>query len=97
MDSAWDTMLDLLERLAMDPDLTIDLGTEQKFAELATQAMVDDTIDRELHAADVARWLCGLALAHRVVRGNHPQGGPDGDLGSLRVIVTRWLHPARPR
>lgn len=97
MDSAWDTMLDLLERLAMDPDLPVDADTELRFAELAQQAMADDTIDRELHLADVARWLCGLAVAHRVVRGAHPQGGPDGDLGPLRVIVTRWLHPARPR
>ncbi|MFI5426797.1 hypothetical protein [Aeromicrobium sp. UC242_57] len=97
MESAWDSLLDLLERLATDSALAIDAQTELRFATLATQAVADGTIDRELHVPDIARWLCGLAVAHRAVRASHPESDPDGDLGPLRVIATRWLHPARPR
>lgn len=97
MESAWDSLCELLERLATDPSLPITEDVEQTFATLAAKAMADDTIDRELHVPDIARWLCGLAAAHRDIRQRHPDSNPDADLGPLLMITTRWLHPARPR
>ena len=60
-------------------------------------AQLDGDVDGELHVDDVARWLAGLTTAHRSVRTNHPEIDPDTELAGLRRIVTRWLHPARPR
>lgn len=97
MESAWDSLLELLEQLATETDLTITDDVEQTFARLAQQAADDGVIDRELHVPDIARWLCGLAIAHREVRRRHLEAGRDDDLGPLLVIATRWLHPARPR
>ncbi|MET1038539.1 MAG: hypothetical protein ABW075_09705 [Aeromicrobium sp.] len=97
MDSAWDRLLDLLDHLAADPERPIDHDVEQSFAELGAQARLDGDIDGELHVPDVARWLAGLAAGHRAVRAAHPDIDPETDLADLRRIVTRWLHPARPR
>ncbi|MET0931506.1 MAG: hypothetical protein ABWX74_18440 [Aeromicrobium sp.] len=97
MDSAWDRLLDLLDQLAADPGRPIDDATESAFAELTTAAQQVGDIDGELHVIDVTRWLAGLATAHRAVRSSHPEVDPDTDLADLRRIVTRWLHPARPR
>ena len=97
MDSAWDRLLDLIDHLAAAPDRPIGPDLEPAFAELSTQAQADGDIDGELHVDDVARWLTGLVTAHRAVRTAHPEVDPDTDLAGLRRIVTRWLHPARPR
>jgi hypothetical protein len=97
MDSAWDRLLDLLDQLAADVERVIDHDVETTFAELVTRARLDGDVDGELHVDDVARWLNGLAVAHRAVRAAHPDVDPETDLADLRRIVTRWLHPARPR
>ena len=97
MDSAWDRLLDLVDHLAATPERPIGPDVEQDFAELARQAQLDGDVDGELHVDDVARWLAGLTTAHRSVRTNHPEIDPDTELAGLRRIVTRWLHPARPR
>ncbi len=64
---------------------------------IVQQAMADRTVDRELHAPDVARWLVGLALGHQALRERSTSVDEDLDLADLRLITTRWLHPARPR
>ena len=97
MDSAWDRLLGLVDHLAATPERPIGPDVEQDFAELARQAQLDGDVDGELHVDDVARWLAGLTTAHRSVRTNHPEIDPDTELAGLRRIVTRWLHPARPR
>ncbi|WP_456695767.1 hypothetical protein [Aeromicrobium sp. P5_D10] len=97
MQPAWDSLLEQLEQLASDPARPITADVEQNFSTLAEQAMAEGTIDRELHVPDIARWLCGLAVAHREVHRQHARAGQDDDLGPLLVIATRWLHPARPR
>ena len=97
MDTAWDRLLDLVDHLAATPERPIGPDVEQDFAELARQAQLDGDVDGELHVDDVARWLAGLTTAHRSVRTNHPEIDPDTELAGLRRIVTRWLHPARPR
>ncbi|MRJ75166.1 hypothetical protein GEV29_01305 [Aeromicrobium sp. SMF47] len=97
MDSAWDRLLDLVDRLATDPTLTIGAENEAEMVPLISAAMEVHDIDSELDVPDVARWLVGLVHAHRAVREAHPEVDPEDDLSDLRVIVTRWLHRARPR
>ena len=92
---AWDRLLDLLERFASNPNLPLSDDVERTFAALCTQAIEEGSVDRELHLPDTARWLTGLVAAHRVVRQAHPEVPPDDDVAVLRIIVTRWLHPAR--
>lgn len=94
-ETAWDRLLDLLDHLAGAPDDPSPNDLENQFAGLCEEAARDGSVDRELHAIDTARWLAGLVAAHRVVRSAHPEVASDDDLAVLRVIVTRWLHPAR--
>jgi hypothetical protein len=94
-DPAWDRLLDLLERFASNPNLPLVDDVERTFAALCGQAVEEGSVDRELHLQDTSKWLIGLVAAHRVVRQAHPEVPPDHDLAVLRVIVTRWLHPAR--
>lgn len=94
--TAWDDLLDSVDRYA-SAGVEIPGGTEAHLLDLVQRAMADRSIDTELHAPDVARWLVGLSLAHRAVRERSPHIDPDLDLADLRLIITRWLHPARPR
>ncbi len=88
----WDRLLDRLDELACSPgalpaDLELELG------DLLVSAMRDGMADRELDPADSARWLATLV---RTLAALQPQEArPDDSLSTLRVIVTRWLHPAR--
>ena len=97
MESAWDRLVALVEQLATDPGLALDADAEETLAELATEAVSDRHIDSELHVPDVTRWLIGLLTAHRTLRETHSAIDADTELGNLLRIVTRWLHPARPR
>lgn len=97
MDSAWDQLLALVERLADEPDRALGLELEQQLVELVTRAMNIGDIDTELSVPGTARWVTGLVIAHRTVRETHPDVDPEADLGELLRIATRWLHPARPR
>ena len=94
-ETAWDRLLDLLDHLAGTPDAPLPDDIENVFAGLCEEAARDGSVDRELHALDTARWLAGLITAHQSVRATHPENAADDDLAVLRVIVTRWLHPAR--
>ena len=97
MESAWDRLLELVEHLATDPGVPLDAQTEGRLSHLATEAVADRHIDIELHVPDVTRWLAGLVTAHRALRETHSEVEADTELGNLLRIVTRWLHPARPR
>jgi uncharacterized membrane protein len=97
MDSAWDRLLELVEQLATDPSHPLDAEVEEQLSQLAAEAVADHHIDIELHVDDVTRWLTGLVTAHRALRLSHPEVAADTELGNLLRIVTRWLHPARPR
>jgi hypothetical protein len=94
-ETAWDQLLDRIDHLAGTPDKPLPDDLENQFAGMCEEAARDGSVDRELHAIDTARWLAGLLAAHRSVRSAHPEVAPDDDLAVLRVIVTRWLHPAR--
>jgi hypothetical protein len=97
MESAWDQLLELIDHLAADASAPVSPAVEQTFARLSAQAIGDRHIDSELHGDDVARWLSGLVAGYRAVRTSHPEVDADTDLADLRRIITRWLHPARPR
>jgi hypothetical protein len=97
MDSAWDRLLDLVDHLAADASAAAGQDVERTFATLTAQAIEDHDVDIELNADDAARWLTGLVTAYHVVRAAHSDVDPDTDLADLRRIITRWLHPARPR
>ncbi len=94
-DTAWDRLFDLIDHLASDATAALPGDIENVFAGLCEDAARDGSVDRELHAIDTARWLAGLIEAHRIVRAAHPEVAADVDLAVLRVVVTRWLHPAR--
>lgn len=94
-DAAWDRLLDLIDHLAGAPDTDLTGDVERTFAVLCAQGAAEGTVDRELDTAVAARWLTGMLAAHRNVRAAHSEVAADDDLAVLRVIVTRWLHPAR--
>jgi hypothetical protein len=94
--SAWDRLLDLVDHLATHPVAPPTSELEVTLAALVSEAVVDRSVDRELHVPDTARWLAGLVAGHRAVRDAHPEIDADTDLAVLRLIITRWLHPARP-
>ncbi|WP_375000592.1 hypothetical protein [Aeromicrobium sp. CTD01-1L150] len=90
--SPWDRLLDRLDELACAPhELPDDL--ESEISALLLAAMRDGMADRELDPADSARWLATLLRTLTVLQPQEARA--DDTLSTLRVIVTRWLHPAR--
>jgi len=93
--SAWDELLDLIDHLAGNE--SPGQSVERTFSRLITEAISAGDVDGELHVEDTARWLTAMLSAHRSARAAHPEVAADDDLAVLRLIVTRWLHPQRPR
>lgn len=91
--SAWDDLITAVETWA---ETQTPANAESILLPIVEQAMADRSVDRELHAPDVARWLVGLTLGHQALRARVQQVDEDLDLADLRLITTRWLHPARP-
>lgn len=87
--SAWDQVLDRVDHVVAGH-----LGTtealEADVAALLAQAMADGYVDRELDPLDSARWLVRLLQVEAEVH-----SGDDATLSTVRVIITRWLHPGR--
>ncbi len=92
----WDELIATLDRYAAASE-PIPAEAEAVLQPLVEASMLDRSVDRELHAPDVARWLVGLALAHRGLRERDAAVDPARDAADLRLIATRWLHPSRPR
>lgn len=90
--SPWDRLLDRLDELACSPEpLPADL-VDELTAQVAA-SMADGMADRELDAADCGRWLA--TLVHSLHALQPAETRADDTLSTLRVIVTRWLHPGR--
>lgn len=90
--SAWDLLLHRLDELACAPGpLPADLADE--LTALVRDAMRDGMADRELDPRDSALWLATLLQSLLTLQPHETR--PDDTLSTLRVIVTRWLHPAR--
>lgn len=94
-EAPYERLLELLDQLSSDPDLPINADTERILEQFVIDAMADRSIDRELHLPDVVRWLIALVQGHRSIRLSHPEVDPDDELALKRVLITRWLHPAR--
>lgn len=90
--SPWDRLLDRLDDLACSPEpLPPELADELTVQVAA--AMADGMADRELDPTDCGRWLA--TLVHSLHALQPAEVRPDDTLSTLRVIVTRWLHPGR--
>jgi hypothetical protein len=94
-EAPYERLLDLTDRLASDPELPVNADTERTLEHLVIAGMADRSIDRELHLLDVVRWLLALVHGRRALRVSHPDIAPDDELALMRVLITRWLHPAR--
>lgn len=94
-EAPYERLLDLVDRLASDPELPVNADTERTLEQMAIAGMADRSIDRELHLPDVVRWLVALVHGHRALRVSHPDVDSDDEIALMRVVITRWLHPAR--
>ena len=94
----WDDLLTTIDTLALT-DQPMDVDTETRLVGLIERGQADRSIDRELRPDVTARWLVGLALAQRALRDRaviDESVDSLDDATQLRMIATRWLHPARP-
>ncbi|MBM9465276.1 hypothetical protein JL108_17645 [Aeromicrobium sp. YIM 150415] len=89
--SAWDEIVERVERhIAGEPT------PHEHWVGLCEAGIAERSIDPELRPADTARWIAGLLAAYQSIRvaSDAPR---DTDIADLLMILTRWLHPARPR
>ena len=94
-EAPYERLLELVDRLACDRDVVIGHDVERTLEQLVIEALADGSVDRELHLPDVVRWLTALAHGYRAIRVDHPEVERDTELALLRLLITRWLHPAR--
>lgn len=97
--SAWDEINDRIE-VASRSQVAPDHAWESELHPLLEQAMADHSVDRELHIEPTARWIAALVAVFHFRRQQVRTENPvdlESDLIQLKMIVTRWLHPARPR
>lgn len=94
-EAPYERLLELVDRLATDPDLAIGHDVERTLEQTVIEALADGSVDRELHLPDVVRWLTAVVHGHRALRVDHPQVEGDTELALMRLLITRWLHPAR--
>jgi hypothetical protein len=90
--SPWDRLLDRLDALAHAAG-PLPRDVEDEIGGLLLAAMEDGMADRELDPADSARWLVTLLRTLGTLQPREDR--EDDTLSTLRVIVTRWLHPSR--
>lgn len=94
---AWDAIWSVLDDLTTDPGLPIDVHTESGLSSIILRASDERLIDKELHIESTARWMLALVEAYRVMMAGHHSLDPDWEIATMRVIITRYLRPARPR
>jgi len=92
--TAWDDLLSMIDRYLRSgvPD-----DAEHHLLPVVERAQRERSIDRELRSDDVARWIVCLVLGHDALRQRHRDVPAELDHSDLRLVLTRWLHPARPR
>jgi hypothetical protein len=91
--SAWDALLDRVDEI-VDTRATVDAEVQSELTELLLGAMRDGTADRELDPGEAGLWLAALLRTHADVQDAGERRADDA-LSTLRVIITRWLHPGR--
>lgn len=94
---AWDSIWSVLDDLTSDRSLTIDAHTEAGLSTLVLRASDEGLIDRELHIEATARWMLALVEAYRGMMAGHAALDADNEIATMRMIVTRYLRPTRPR
>lgn len=94
---AWGAIWSVLDDLTTDTSLTIDAHTESGLSSIILRASDEGLIDRELHIEATARWMLALVVAYRAMMVGHSTLDPDSEIATMRVIITRYLRPARPR
>lgn len=93
----WDAIWSVLDDLTSDTSLAIDAHTEAGLSSIILRASDASLIDRELHIEATARWMLALVEAYRTMMAGHPTLDPDSEIATMRMIITRYLRPARPR
>ncbi len=84
--SAWDDLLDHLDHVAAGLHET----SASQLTAMLRAAQHEGLADGELDPVDAGRWLDRLVAAR-----DDLDAGDDAALSTLRVVVTRWLHPPR--
>jgi len=92
---AWDAIWSVLDDLTSDPELEIDAHTEAGLATFVMRASDEGLVDRELHIESTSRWMLALVEAYRGLMATHSSLDPDTEIATMRLIVTRYLRPAR--
>ncbi|WP_293784229.1 hypothetical protein [uncultured Aeromicrobium sp.] len=91
--SAWDELVRLAEAGARSGALEI---ADADLVRLVQRAIDERSVDPELSPDSVARWLPALIAGYPAAR-EAADRGDDTAIPELLRILTRWLHPARPR
>ncbi len=92
---AWDAIWSVLDDLTTDPSIAIDSQTESGLSSFVLRASDEGLVDRELHIEATARWMLALVEAYRGMMAGHTSLDPDSEIATMRVIITRYLRPAR--
>lgn len=92
----WDAIWSVVDDLTSDHDLDIDSQIESGLTSLIMVASDADLIDRELHIEATARWILALVCAYRTLMEKHTSLDPDTEIATMRLIISRYLRPARP-
>lgn len=94
---AWDAIWSVLDDLTTDTTLVIDTHIEAGLSTLILRASDESLIDRELHIEATSRWMLAMVVAYRAMMTTHTTLDPDSEIATMRMIITRYLRPARPR
>ncbi len=92
----WDAIWSVIDDLTSDHDIAIDADIESGLTSLIITASDDEVIDRELHVEATARWILALVSAYRTLMTTHTRLDPDTEIATMRLIISRYLRPARP-
>lgn len=91
----WEAIWSVIDDLTTDPALAIDRHIEAGLIGFVLRASDEELIDRELHIEATARWLLALVEAYRSLLARHATLDPDAEIATMRLIISRYLRPAR--
>ena len=92
---AWESIWSVIDDLTSDTSQVIDHVTEAGLAAFIYRASDEKLIDRELHIEATSRWLLALVDAYRNLMAGHASLDPDTEIATMRLIIARYLRPAR--
>jgi len=92
---AWEAIWSVIDDLTSDTSRVIDPHLEAGLAAFIYRASDEGLIDRELHIEATSRWMLALVDAYRSLIAGHATLDPDTEIATMRLIITRYLRPAR--